>query len=304
MKDLGVSDPTQLLEVCRRVLREEQTAILDILADHDTATTVGGYRRDLAALDSVSARYRDARRQLLARTVSVAQLTVTNLVDHVAAIEQLLCGELPLYAHNSLARVIVEAALRVRYLFAPDIDVDIRLLRGGAMLMHSAVEDIRAVSEMRPHIQDLRLGRKRVELEYEDLRRLIDRAGIVERTTSSGTPTGVSWSTTGNAESCTLNLTKLARAHLGQLPAVYRIMSGAPHSGPWLLDDMAKGSSRRRPQVRANPIDVGGTVDVVLASCLLLIEVQARFDGHDPVPPMRANRSRRRDLVEAMKTIG
>jgi hypothetical protein len=296
------ADSTQLVDVCRRVLREEVASVLAVLADHRAATAAGVYLTDLTALDSVPARHRYARRELFGRVDGLAQLTAANLVDHVRATEQLLFGELPVYAHNSLARVVVEAALRIRYLLASEIDVGRRLLRGAAMLLQSAMEDVRAVSEMRPHIQDLPRGRRRVERECQELRTVIARAGLAERT-GSRAPTGLSWSATGEVESCTINVTGLAKEYLGHLPAVYRIMSGAPHSGAWLLDDMAKGGTRRSPQVCANPVDVAGTVDVVLASCVLLTETQARFDGHDPVPPKLANKSRRQELAEAIEAF-
>jgi hypothetical protein len=151
-----------------------------------------------------------ARSEVWQKTLDVSELILANLTDHVRALDVLLGSGYPLYVHGSLARVVFEAELRLRYLLNHRVDLQTRLLRGAATLLHSARQDALAVSEMLPNVQALPRGERYLQRKLNELQRLLRDAGM---TISKN---GISWPN-GDTEQFTLNITDQAK-EVGGLP--------------------------------------------------------------------------------------
>jgi hypothetical protein len=235
-----------------------------------------------------------ARSQVWKKTVDVSELILANLTDHVRALNVLLGSGYPLYAHGSLARVAFEAELRLRYLLNHRVDLETRLLRGAATLLHSARQDVLAVSEMLPNVRALPKGERYIQRKLEEFETLLRDAGMIE------SRKGISWPD-GRTEQIALNITDQAR-EVGGLPGFYRLSSGLAHSGPWMLDDLPM-ARRGRKEPAADPVNVGGMVDVTIAVCMRATEVHARYYGHDFVTYNDQAKRHRRAVADAIARV-
>jgi hypothetical protein len=128
------------------------------------------------------------------------------------------------------------------------------------------------VSEMLPTVRALPKGGKYLQRKLEEFQKLLRDAGMIE------SKYGISWPD-GRTEQLTLNITDQAKA-VGGLPGFYRLSSGLAHSGPWMLDDLPMAGPGGKEHA-ADPVNVGGMVDVMIAVCMRATEVHARYYGHD-----------------------
>lgn len=282
-----------LLATCQEALQAAHLQLISsALEDVSTPIDDSPYNRERRELAASVAR---ARSQIWKQTLGVSELILSNLTDHMRALYLLLGSGYPLYAHANLARVAFEAELRLRYLLSHRIDLETRLLRGAATLLHSAREDVKAVSEMLPGVRDLPKGERYLQQKLKDFQGVLHDAGMIE------TGGSISWPD-GRTERIVLNVTDRAK-EVGGLPGFYRLSSGLAHSGPWMLDDL-KQETRKGGKPMPDPVNVGGTVDVVLVVCTRATEVHARYYGHDFVTYNDRIKRHRKALTEAITEVG
>jgi hypothetical protein len=285
MANSGVMNEAEaLLAACQVALRSVCGQLVSSTEeDRSTPAEDSLYRRER---DELAASKVKAQSQVWKKTLDVSELILANLTDHVRALNVLLGSGYPLYAHGSLARVAFEAVLRLGYLLDHRVDLETRLLRGAATLLHSARQDVLAVSEMPPNVRALREGERYLRRKLEEFQTLLRSAGMIEAKNE------ISWAD-GRTEQITLNITDQAK-DAGGLPGFYRLSSGLAHSGPWMLDDLALAGHATKEPV-ADPVNVGGMVDATIKVCMRATEVHARYYGHDFVTyNIQANRHRKR----------
>ncbi|MFJ6703471.1 MULTISPECIES: hypothetical protein [unclassified Streptomyces] len=203
---------------------------------------VGGpdapFRRDAAAIDAQPEPIREARRSMLGMIFDLAQLSWSNALDHVRALEQdVVMQPPPVWSPLTLSRAVMENCLFLHYLIDPDISTAKRLARC-AGLWRTDVEHMEKAAKAFGPAQEAEIAKTR---DYV-LTALRD-VGAVERTNAQGRLIG--YEVDGENSGLDINITEEAKAMPAHLPAPYRILSGAAHGRPWMTNRarmLAEGS--------------------------------------------------------------
>lgn len=223
-----------------------------------------------------------ARNVIYHRGWRLAFMIATNVGDHLSAVADVASADPPrVFAHMTLARAALEGAARVCYLLHPGGTLEDRVLRGAALLMASAEEEQKAISEMatwNPSVHAAARSR------HSDIAGLLAQAGIETRRGRNGVRLlGVMWPGSSELVESSPNVSALLRDLVPDKPAAYRIGSGALHSQPWVLDDeSAYDMATRRLNWQLDPAALSGSVDLAITASKLVLNVFATMLGCDP----------------------
>ncbi|MDX3712744.1 hypothetical protein PV733_28155 [Streptomyces europaeiscabiei] len=194
---------------------------------------VGGpdapFRRDAAAFDAQSEPTREARRSMHGMIFDLAQLSWSNALDHVRALEQdVVMQPPPVWSPLTLSRAVMENCLFLHYLIDPDITGAKRLARC-AGLWRTDVEHMEKAAKAFGPTQVAEIAKTK-----DYVLTALGDVGAVERTNPQGRLIG--YEVDGEKSGLDINITEEAKAMPSHLPAPYRILSGAAHGRPWMTN--------------------------------------------------------------------
>jgi hypothetical protein len=213
-----------------------------------------------------------ARPDVLDRTARLCDLLVTSVLNHILALEECLsAATVALYAPMTLARSVLDAAVQFCYLTDSDADTNTRLIRGAAVLLDSAREELTAVRHMRRSVVPGVLGI--VAQAEEELEAQIKSAGIEIRKPTKGRVT-LSWPE-GRQVNLGVSVTAEQEKYIPGIESSYRVGSGASHAMEWMLHDPADEPARVYVAC--------GAADLALAALIALAYRTGQYTGHDAV---------------------
>ena len=128
-------------------------------------------------------------------------------------------------------------ATRVCYLLDPTITLEIRLLRGAALLLDSSEEEVTAVRDLPPFEAPMPHAQKIITSIRDSVQGWIALAGMDIRTGPKGKPNGIAWDTTSKPVPLKTNVSSESAKYFPDVRAAYRMTSGVAHSMPWMLHD-------------------------------------------------------------------
>lgn len=229
-----------------------------------------------------------------------------HVADHLHALAVLLADArswVPVYAHASLARSAVESAATVIYLLADSQQFDARLGRGVALLLSDARQAAMAANDV-PGNAYMASPKAAVEAERNQLVALVERARIeLVHSSPNGRVKGVRVAAGGFEQPLSTRATDLVARAFGDLPAVYRLLSGVVHGLPWGLADNVEISGREA-RWEPDPVAIGGSVLVAVTAAERVAATLARYRGFNGQAPVARMQARTRSSDEAMVTFG
>jgi len=238
------------------------------------------------------------RRRLWQQGLSLSRLTFANVLDHLWATSQVLSAEsITLYSHQTLTRVACEGAARIAYLLDARASYDARLLRAAVPVLVDAEGRVTATREVMEGRPELPITLDRAIAQRDALLRTIELAGIsIIRDTKNKT-TRLELGDPVQAEPYKLNLTTLVAKYFPQRLGSYRSTSGIVHSNPWMLGDTIR-SSPVVPELELAPDvpGIGASVMTAIDASIVVMDVYARYYGHDPESAVRASRLRQQAI--------
>jgi hypothetical protein len=300
--DLAGDFLTQASRLCHEQGEDLRAALTDVLAT--TASPDAPTSRDLKTL--LASVRSDDRHQLWSRVGQAWSHLAVHVADHIHALSVLLGDApswVPIYAHASVARSAVESAATVIHLLADGQPFEARLRRGVALLLYDAREAAKAANDV-PGNGYMGPPKAAVGAARDRLVALVERARIdVLRNSPNGRIKGVRVAPGGPEEALSTQATELVARAFGDLPAVYRLLSGVVHGLPWGLTDNATVSGREAGWA-PSPVAAGTSVLVAMTAAERTGAAFARYRGfgdHDIVSRMQA---RTRSCDEAMVKYG
>ncbi|WP_155370641.1 hypothetical protein [Catellatospora vulcania] len=282
--------------------REFNSALNELLEKHIPSCP---YADDLAFISQQPAHRREPLTNLF-RHVSLAGHSITmNIADHLRALTNLLnADELPVTAHWPLVRGALEGAARLRHLLDERADSATRLLRGAAMLTHSADEKLVLMDDV---IQQLpvQAGRKAALQFQQDLANLLKQSGIRPVVNpNNGRVSGLKWGENGKVTTTGPNVMQLINERFTNHPAVYRFTSAPTHSVAWSLrDDALMSADGSRMAWRPDAMSLGSAATTALTAWEAVLAGYAWYHGHAEIPATQATRDRRQQVEKAMKRL-
>ena len=260
------------------------------------------------AVDTVALRHSPARNQLYHRGWRLAYLMMTNVGDHLCAVGDTAAANPPrVFAHMTLARAALEGAARIHFLLHPAGTLNERIVRSAILLVASAEEELKAVTELSsssPFLYAAALPQ--ATRRHDDIVKLIDRAGIETQLRRDGRVETLSLrSSTEEATASQPNITRHLKLLLPTKPAAYRVGSGAVHSQPWVLDDDDAFDLRsRRLEWRFDATALASSLDLAITASALSLEAFASMLGQDASSlSLEANRRIRRVATMAERAV-
>ncbi|MFI8768899.1 hypothetical protein ACIGN6_28880 [Streptomyces sp. NPDC053792] len=185
-------------------------------------------QRDAAAFEALPEPTRGARRSMQGMIVQTVQLSWTNALDQIRALEQdVVMQPPPVWSPLTLSRGVMESCLLLHYMIEPVVPVAKRLARC-AGVWWSDIDHMRKAASAFGEEQVAGVAEKKA---YVD-RALAD-VGAVERTNNNGRLIG--FEVDGEKAALDINFTEAAAALPSYLPAPYRLLSGAAHGRPWMI---------------------------------------------------------------------
>ncbi len=185
----------------------------------------------------------------------------------------------------TLARSVLDAAVQFCYLTDRDVEACTRLIRGAAVLLDSAREELTAVRHMRQSVVPGVLAvvaQAEQELEAE-----IKSVGIEIRKPTKGRIT-LSWPE-GRQVNLGVSVTAEQEKYIPGVESSYRVGSGASHAMEWMLHDPADEPARVYMAT--------GAADLALAALSALADRTGQYTGHDAAPVRNRIASDRHRLV-------
>ncbi|MEV1168596.1 hypothetical protein [Nonomuraea sp. NPDC049784] len=261
---------------------------------------------DLLVIGQERQRCQPALMRLRQVGAHAAELAIANMLDHVNALRRTIDMEedrLPLFSHNSVVRVVAEAAATACRWYDPSADTVTRLLRAAVGHRYDAEQDKKGCDALPANLPYVAQAQQAANERLDDALKLISEAGITEglgrdqKTVAHliwrdgrKVPTKIEWSS------------EVARL-FPDLPNVYQIGSGAIHSVPWHLSEVLIPSATAVSGLRAspNPLSVGGAVDTALTACGKVIERFGTFYGLDVDDLLQKTELRRRTVSVYMQ---
>lgn len=173
----------------------------------------------------------------------------------------------------TLGRSVLDAATRVCYLLDPVIGLEMRLLRGAALLLDSSEEEVTAVRDLPPFEAPMPHAQKTVISIRDNVQDWITLAGMNIRTGPKGKPNGIAWETASKAVPLKINVSGESAKYFPDVPAAYRMASGVAHGVPWMLHDPGDRPSSVLMAQAAALAAIGG--------CIKIGQRYAEYYGHD-----------------------
>jgi len=289
----GANESKQILREHARCLRSERGAVDAFVRaawDAPVAGSVMFGDREAASAAGSPETCR-ARKDVLDRTARLCDLLVASVLNHTLALEQCLsAGTVAQYAPMTLARSVLEAAVKFCYLTDCDMDASMRLIRAAAVLLDSAREEVTAVRHM---LQSVVPGVLGVVTQVEkELEAQITSAGIEIRKPPKGRVT-LRWP---ERRSVNLGVSVTAEQdrYITDVPSSYRVGSGASHAMEWMLHDPADEPARFYIAC--------GAADLALAALSALADRAGQYTGHDAASACDRIAAHRRALAGRIRT--
>lgn len=271
---LGV--PKEVVDESARTLRNARKSLDTFLAELLGTTGPG----TVAAADSTwvnrsDHRVRTARRQLLQWAGWNASLALSNIANHVIAIERTLQGEPVLtWPCVSLSRIVQEGAVRTGRLFDPAISTEERLTRIAAAWLDGARQQLTAAHELDPSVVP------DAEEEWERAERTTQAAGMSIANDRRGRPNAAVFDAI--SVPFKVNVTDASGTKPTYPASWYRISSAATHSTLWLLGQAAGIGSGGELVVRADAETITASTLIVLGAFEDLTETLGTYYGREP----------------------
>jgi len=195
-------------------------------------------------------------------------------VDHMLGLQKCLEGKPEVcFCTLSLSRGVLDAATRVCYLLDPVITLEVRLLRGAALLLDSSEEEMTAVKDLPPHDAPMPSAQKVVASIHANVQGWIALAGMDLRSGPRNRPTGIAWDSSSKAVPLKVNVSSESGKYFPDVPAAYRMASGAAHSLPWMLHD---------PDDRPSSVFMAQAATLAaMQGCIKIGQRYAEYYGHD-----------------------
>lgn len=272
-------------------LIQERDALEKALQEYANAPKPGcTYLSEKEAWKGAPHRQRAHRRRLWGDATNQSLLMIGNILDHMWAASRLLNGEsVPIYAHMTLSRVLVEAAARICYLTDPAVGYEGRVVRGATLGLQSinahvtAAQSLPSTSPAMPHALTDAI-KKRDKLEDR-----IKRAGLEFKLNANQKRTHLQDSGSGVSEALKINLTALVEKYFADRPSWYRLSSGVIHSARWMLDDVVVGSDHQGVTMVPDFMGIGAATMLAIDACQAVAKTYAQFYGHNPQLATRAS---------------
>lgn len=229
--------------------------------------------RDRNALSARSKRVR-ARQWILDEMIRQAGRITSSAADHMLGLEKCLEGKPEAqFCTMTLGRGVLDAATRICYLLDPVITLEMRLLRGAALLLDSSEEEVTAVRDLPPLEAPMPHAQKIVTSIRDNVQGWITLAGMDIRTGPKGKPNGIAWDTASKPVPLKINVSGESVKYFPDVPAAYRMTSGVAHGMPWMLHDPDDRPSSVLMVQAAALTAVGG--------CIKIGQRYAEYYGHD-----------------------
>ncbi|MEU1520433.1 hypothetical protein ABZ490_51490 [Streptomyces sp. NPDC005811] len=210
-----------------RELADDTLRVQDPEAFEQNTTSL--LRREAAEIDGLSEPLRTERQSLHALLLETAELTTSNALDHVRALEHdILMQPPPVWSPLTLSRVVLEGVLFAEYLLDATIPLNKRLARLAGMWMTDATHSQKLADAIGPEDQ----AKAADMLVY--VKDCLQKCQASERHNASGKLIG--YVIDGETAAMDMNITERAsKAMPSWLPAPYRLTSGAAHNRPWMI---------------------------------------------------------------------
>jgi hypothetical protein len=255
---------TDFLTKAGRLCTEQADDVRSLMGRVHSALAPPRSPADLDHRSLLTAARSDDRQQLWSRVAVAHMHLAVHATDHLRALG-LVLGDpqtgVPVYAHASLTRATVESAGLLLHLLAAGEPSHVRLARGVALLIVDASEAAKAADGV-PGNTFMPAPGPKVTAQKDAMNDLIDRARIVRVPNRNGTATkGVRITPDGPEALVAVKASELVKAHFGDLPAIYNLLSGVVHGLPWGLADNASIQGREM-RWQPDPVQIGGFVIV------------------------------------------
>jgi hypothetical protein len=229
--------------------------------------------RDRNAL-SARSKKAQARRWILDETIRQAGRITSSAADHMLGLEKCLEGKPEAqFCTMTLGRGVLDAATRVCYLLDPMITLEMRLLRGAALLLDSSEEEVTAVRDLPPSEAPMPHAQKIVTSIHDNVQGWITLAGMDIRTGQNRKSNGIAWDAASKPVSLKINVSSESAKYFPDVPAVYRMTSGVAHSMPWMLHD---------PDDRPSSVLMAQAAALAaMGGCIKIGQRYAEYYGHD-----------------------
>lgn len=242
------------------------------------------------------------REQLWSKILENCLHTTINAVDHIKAGALLLSqpeSGVPVYAHASVARVVLESATRVLHVLDPTEVFEVRFARGVAALVDNADSERKTANDI-PANAGMSAPGPRFEENFTRLVTYVERANIEIVRRANGGVKQVRVTPGSLPVSVGVNVSEEVRRKFPALPGAYRLTSGVSHASPFVLDDSAR-IEQRIATWEAEPLSVGSSVLIMLHSALAILTAFAWHRAHDNDASIAGCEARIRDVDEAMR---
>jgi hypothetical protein len=257
-----------------RSLRLQREALADQLGRfHDDPQRNSPCRSDRKAL-SVRSKKAQARRWILDETIRQGGRIASSAADHMLGLEKCLEGTPEAqFCTMTLSRGVLDAATRVCYLLDPASTMEMRLLRGAALLLDSSEEEITAVRDLPPFEAPMPAAQKTVTTIRDNVRGWIVLAGMNIRTGPKSKANGVAWDTVSKPVPLKINVSSESAKYFSDVPSAYRMASGVAHAMPWMLHD---------PEDRPSSVLMAQAAALAaMAGCIKIGQRYAEYYGYD-----------------------
>lgn len=257
-----------------RLLRVQREALAEQIGRFDSNPQRDSpYCRDRNAL-SARSKKAQARRWILDEMIRQASRITSSGADHMLGLQKCLEGKPEVqFCTMTLGRGVLDAATRVCYLLDPVIALEMRLLRGAALLLDSSEEEVTAVRDLPPFEAPMPHAEKTVTFIRDNVRGWITVAGMDIRTGPKRKPNGIAWDMVSTPVSLKINVTSESAKYFPDVPAAYRMTSGVAHAMPWMLHD---------PDDRPSSVLMAQAAALAaMGGCIKIGQRYAEYYGHD-----------------------
>jgi hypothetical protein len=231
--DEGMSPPETLaLRVLQQQRRDTSEALRVLRQAFETPIDGSMRAEDLSWCEQQGRR----DRSWLKETLNVAGFLASSLClsahEHLEAIERLRTGAMAPHADLTLVRSVMESALGIIWLCAPDAGVESRLCRSAAMFFESNAGQLSLLEATPGQEDDLRRVTE-VVAEYEIK---LQTHGFTVKRNKKGYVQTVAYGQ--QSAPIRRNITGLAQEVFGDYAFIYGLASGATHSRIWLTQGL------------------------------------------------------------------
>ncbi|MFE3625631.1 hypothetical protein [Streptomyces sp. NPDC059159] len=174
----------------------------------------------------------------------------------------------------SLSRVVTEGLARICHLCDPAASSEARLTRIAAAWLDSCREQLAAAREFYP---DRTLPQ--AETDWSKAQKKIEGAGMTIGLDNKKKPNRVIYG--GTTANLSVSLVDILRTQPAQIPAWYRISSGASHNTLWLVQQGSTMTPEGTVTMRADPDIITAATLAVLGAIENVTQTFGTYHGHE-----------------------